>query len=404
VHARIGWKALTADENVADGFVFLSTPNIKSAAIDFENVNYINRYRYDESPELKLELGDVLLAKDGSTLGICNVVRELPRPATVNGSIAVLRTRGAIEPRFLRYVLEGAPMQERINFMKTGMGVPHLFQWDINRFEVPCPPMDPQCQIVDLLDDQVARIDEIIRLREEQIVGLEAEHESWLSMEYETLGAAFGFGPLRHLLTRIRQGWSPQAEDRLPEPDEWSVLKAGCVNRGMWRPDELKALPRDLAPRPEFTVNTGDLLINRASGSLDLIGSAAVVRDVRERVLLCDKVYRAEARPDVSAGFIAGLWRARQVREHLLLGVSGAEGMANSLPSGVIRAVPVPMATTAAQHAWVARLSERHDRFADAISEMRAQIELLQERRRSLITAAVAGEFDVSTASGRGVA
>lgn len=38
------------------------------------------------------------------------------------------------------------------------------------------------------------------------------------------------------------------------------------------------------------------------------------------------------------------------------------------------------------------------------IEEMTAQIELLRERKRSLITAAVTGEFDVTTASGRGVA
>ena len=92
VNARIGWKALTASEYVPEGYAFLSTPNIKSNEIDFEDVNYINEFRFEESPELKLQIGDVLLAKDGNTLGITNVVTELPRAATVNGSIAVIRT------------------------------------------------------------------------------------------------------------------------------------------------------------------------------------------------------------------------------------------------------------------------------------------------------------------------
>jgi len=90
VRARLGWKGLKAEEYVDDGYVFLATPNIKQRNIDFENVNYIDEARYSESLEIALHIGDVLLAKDGSTLGTVNVVRDLPRPATVNSSIAVI--------------------------------------------------------------------------------------------------------------------------------------------------------------------------------------------------------------------------------------------------------------------------------------------------------------------------
>lgn len=71
VRARLGWKGLKAEEYVDDGFAFLSTPNIKGQSIDFENVNFITQNRFDESPEIKLRKGDILLAKDGSTLGRC---------------------------------------------------------------------------------------------------------------------------------------------------------------------------------------------------------------------------------------------------------------------------------------------------------------------------------------------
>ena len=161
VNARIGWKALTADEYQPDGYVFLSTPNIKGDQIDFGDVNYISSYRYEESPELKLAVGDVLLVKDGNTLGITHLIRELPRPATVNGSIAVLRPFG-INPRFLRYVLASVPSQERMSAIKGGMGVPHLFQWDIKRLSVPLPPMYEQLQIADFLDAEINRIDALI--------------------------------------------------------------------------------------------------------------------------------------------------------------------------------------------------------------------------------------------------
>jgi len=42
VRARLGWKGLKAEEYVDNGFIFLSTPNIKGSSIDFENVNFID--------------------------------------------------------------------------------------------------------------------------------------------------------------------------------------------------------------------------------------------------------------------------------------------------------------------------------------------------------------------------
>src|SRR5689334_512014 len=100
VKARLGWKGLMAEEYLEDGYIFLSTPNLKGNRIDFGNVDYISKWRYDESPEIQLRLNDVLVVKDGSTLGISNFVRYLPRPATVNGSIAVIRTDSTLCPEY----------------------------------------------------------------------------------------------------------------------------------------------------------------------------------------------------------------------------------------------------------------------------------------------------------------
>ena len=162
VRARLGWKGLKAEEYVDDGFVFLSTPNIKSSNIDFENVNYINKFRYDESPEIKLQVGDILLAKDGSTLGTVNVVRSLPRPATVNSSIAVITPNDILNSIFLYYLFESSYMENTIKIIKGGMGVPHLFQEDLNKFYIPLPRLEEQHTIAAFLDHETQKIDTLI--------------------------------------------------------------------------------------------------------------------------------------------------------------------------------------------------------------------------------------------------
>ena len=76
VKARLGWKGLKAEEYVDQGHIFLATPNLKGDDINFENVNYITQARYDESPKIMLRQGDVLMAKDGATLGITALVKS----------------------------------------------------------------------------------------------------------------------------------------------------------------------------------------------------------------------------------------------------------------------------------------------------------------------------------------
>jgi type I restriction enzyme S subunit len=166
VRARLGWKGLKAQEYVEDGYIFLSTPNIKEAEIDFINVNYINEERYQESPEIKLSVGDVLLAKDGSTLGTVNVVRYLPKEATVNSSIAIITPNNRLNGIYLMYLIKSDYIQTIIQTMKDGMGVPHLFQRDINKMHITVPPIEEQEQIALYLDRKCTKIDHFIKKKQ----------------------------------------------------------------------------------------------------------------------------------------------------------------------------------------------------------------------------------------------
>lgn len=181
VRARLGWKGLKAEEYVDAGYVFLSTPNIKNTLIDFENVNYISKERYDESPEIKLSIGDVLLAKDGSTLGTVNVVRTLPKESTVNSSIAIITPSRRINSVYLYYLFQSDYLQSIIQMKKGGMGVPHLFQGDIVKFSIPLPPLDEQQSIAFYLDQKTVQIDALISDINEQIEKLKEYRQATIS-------------------------------------------------------------------------------------------------------------------------------------------------------------------------------------------------------------------------------
>lgn len=185
IRARLGWKGLKADEYVNAGYAFLSTPNIKNKNIDFTNVNFITKERYDESPEIKLSEEDVLLTKDGSTLGTVNVVRFLEKESTVNSSIAVLTPSNKINGIYLYYFIKSEYTQNVINQKKDGMGVPHLFQRDIREFVLLLPSTEEQQKIVDFLDEKCSHIDSLIEQKEQLLVELDSYKKS-VVYEYVT--------------------------------------------------------------------------------------------------------------------------------------------------------------------------------------------------------------------------
>lgn len=182
LNGRVGWKALKADEYVEDGYIFLSTPNIKERNIDFDKVNYITKERYLESPEIMLNVGDVLLVKDGSTLGITNFVKELPRESTVNSSIGVVRVKSNnLLPEYLFWFFSGDYIQNIIQRIRGGMGVPHLFQADIKKFLILLPPLQEQQKIVDYLDKDTTKIDKLIDIESKRIDLLKEYRQSLIS-------------------------------------------------------------------------------------------------------------------------------------------------------------------------------------------------------------------------------
>lgn len=181
VKARLGWKGLKADEYVDEGFIFLSTPNIKNRHIDFDDVNYITKERYLESPEIMLEVGDVLIAKDGSTLGTTNVVYNLPAPATVNSSIAILRPKSNLNSGFLYWIMTCPYTQSIIQQVKDGQGVPHLFQADLRKFWIWLPSYEEQRAITAFLNRETARINAQIEKIEKSIALLREYRTSLIS-------------------------------------------------------------------------------------------------------------------------------------------------------------------------------------------------------------------------------
>lgn len=179
VRARLGWKGLKAEEYVDVGYPFLAAYHIVNNHLCWESLNCITKERYDESPEIKLSIGDLVLVKDGAGIGKCARIDEMPLgETTVNSSLSVITPNKLLDYRYEYYYFMSPLFQNIIARLKNGMGVPHLTQESMKDIYLPLPSRKEQQAIADYLDNKVVELDSLITEKESLINDLEAYKKS----------------------------------------------------------------------------------------------------------------------------------------------------------------------------------------------------------------------------------
>ncbi|WP_155858701.1 hypothetical protein [Candidatus Blastococcus massiliensis] len=357
-------------------------------------------------PAANIKSGKLLLSGDEVLISRLNprksrVARARPAALPLLASTEFVPLRPVdCDPRFLTYCLLSESTRQHLDSQVRSVTRSHqrVEPLHITHLQIPTPNRDQQERIANFLDDQLSRLDRLTSARVRQLSLLDERLIARLEQRVLDLAAEFDVAPLGRYFRRIEQGWSPQCEDRVPSEQEWGVLKVSAVKAGTFRADESKALPTDLSAQAAYEVRPGDLLISRAN-SPRLVGEMAVVPNgSRQRLLLCDKLFRLRLKDDLDASYVALIGRTRQVRDHFALSATGTSQSMVNIRTDDLRALALPVPPLALQETFV------EDAEADAMqndllrSLLSRQMALTEERRQSLITAAVSGQFDVTTA------
>jgi type I restriction enzyme S subunit len=315
--------------------------------------------------------------------------------------------------RFLAYVFDSVEFRTQIRTAVKGVKVFSITQAILRNADIWLPTYKERDQIANFLDHETAKIDLLIEKQQGLIALLKEKRQAVISHAVtkglnpnapmkdsgvEWLGEVpehWEVLQTRRVLVDMEQGKSPECESRSADIHEWGVLKTGCVNNGIYNSEENKFLPENISPFTQFEVKNGDVLMSRASGSVDLIGSVAYVHETRAKLLLSDKVFRIYLDSSVNKLFFTYLMRSTYMRTNIKNAISGAEGMANNITKGSILAFQFALPTFQEQSAIVDFIDSKLDVFDNLISRAEVATALLQERRTALISAAVTGKIDV---------
>ena len=142
LNGRIGFRGYTEKDIIPKelgGVLAFSPTNIVDNQLTTNCKNtYITRFKYDESPEIKIHNGDILFVKTGSTLGKSALVTGLSEDATLNPQVIVMRVKSG-EEKFFSTILTTLVILQQVNKAKIGGAVPTLTETKIKDFDVKVP-------------------------------------------------------------------------------------------------------------------------------------------------------------------------------------------------------------------------------------------------------------------------
>ncbi|WP_433651540.1 restriction endonuclease subunit S [Micromonospora zamorensis] len=272
---------------------------------------------------------------------------------------------------------------------------PRINAEDLGDIRVSLPSVDEQRRIADFLDGETSRIDNLFATRRRQMSlldeRLDAERERLLVQDPVTRPV-----PLMHLTNPVRPivYGIVQAgpEDPLGVPyiktGDLPELVVGSLSRTS--PEIHKQFKR-AAVRP------GDIVMAmRAS-----IGTVAVVPPDLPEANLTQGTARIAAASGVSVDWLLQALQTRTALEQYNTRAVGTTF--RTLNIWDLRRILIPTVPEIEQATLASRITDIMVDYRRLRSLTEKQLHLMTERRQALIAAAVTGQIDVSTASGRGI-
>lgn len=406
-----GWAENYSD----DGDLFIRIANLTrdGISLDLSDIQRVLVAADVEGSRTKVRADDVLFSIT-AYLGSVAVVPEGIESAYVSQHVALARLRSdLLVPRWAGYVALSLIGKTWFSMQSYGGTKIQLSLDDVRSLPVTVPPIPEQHTIVAFLDRETRRFDELVA-EQQRLMGLLKEkrqavishavtkglnpHAPMKPSGIEWLGNVPEHWELRnfkHAVRSIEQGWSPQCEGFPAEGTEWGILKVGSVNGGTFNSSENKLLPPDMEPEPMLAIACDDLLISRAN-TRELVGSAAVAERDYPTLMICDKLYRIRFQPNTcSPRFVSHYLGSGAVRGQIELGATGASSSMLNIGQSTILDLAIAMPPFQEQLDIVGFIATETMTLDVLTAEAQKTIDLLQERRTALISAAVTGQIDV---------
>lgn len=384
---KITYGIVQPGEFVADGVILVRGRDYSAGWRDIDGFMRVTPEIDAPYKRSKLKPGDLVLTIVGANTGTVAVV-----PAWLDGAnITQTTARIAVDstkaiPGYVEQVLRSAIGQEAVYRFQKGGAQPGLNLADVEKFEIPLPPLPEQRKIAEILRTWDEALEELTALRAAKVRRLEGIAQHLLA-------------PSRAIGRGVPQSnWAPSSfgdvfEERqdknagLSSDDVVTVGKYGIRKQS-------EHFTRSVASKDlsnYWTISPGDFVYDPMSAYYGAIGRYAGSADG-----IVSPAYRViKLSPDVDPEFMVALLRTHHVRFLLETRSSqgNKEGKRRLLQRDEFESIEFKLPPREAQREIAAKLAV----FRTDLELTEREIEALTRQKRGLMQKLLTGEWRVNS-------
>lgn len=409
--ARLSGGGTPSKDNEAfwtHGTVPWASPKDMKRRIIRETEDYITEAAVDGSATSYVEAGCPLIVVRSGILRHTLPVAIAGCRLTLNQDMKAFRLNSRLDGQFLAYWIEGQSTDLLLEWRQFGATVESIDSTRMMNARIGLPDSRTQKKIIEFLDYEIARIDQLIEKKKRF---LELADERWnstiddaicgrglkidrISVEHlaiDAIPAHWRLMPLKHLTDDDRQIMygivlpGPNVEDGV------MIVKGGDVKPARMDPDRLCKTTFEIERGyTRSRLEAGDLVIAIRGG----IGDIEIVPPAIGGANLTQDAARIAPRKGVHNVWLRYALQAPSVFAPLDARALGAAVRGINIFD--LKRVRVPTPPTAEQFEIARLLDRKAHQIAVLRHKVAAHSEAIREFRSALITAAVTGQIDVA--------
>lgn len=374
----------------SEGVIFLSSRNVTSGKINWDNIKYIDEKQHIElHKRVAPKVGDILLAKNGTTGVAAMVDRDVVFDIYV--SLAHIRSLGEITPEFMLYFINSPLAKSQFNNRLKGIGVPNLHLNEIREVEISYPiSLAEQKQIVAKLDKAFAAIDkaeantkqnianakELFQSRLDEIFTIGANSKGWVTKKLgevcELVRGPFGGSLKKNIFVNF--GFAVY-EQRHAIHGYYSDVRY-FINA-----DKYKEMKR-------FSVNSGDILMS-CSGT---IGKTSIIPKNFNEGIINQALLKISPNESLKSEFLEYYMSSIIYQDNLMHDVKGV-AIKNVASVKVLKLIPIALPDNKTQENIVKELDKLREATDKLVANYEKKLSDLEELRKSLLEQAFLGNL-----------
>ncbi|MGW7297508.1 restriction endonuclease subunit S [Streptomyces sp. NPDC054829] len=344
-----------------------------------------------------LDEGEILVVRSGAYTGDSARITSEWAGSAPGYDLRVTPHR--VDSRFAAYTLLSTVALDQIRLASTRAAQPHLNAEELGEIGMWLPSAEEQHRIADFLDAETARIDQLVlkRRKMRSLVTLKRERVIESTLGIERARKSDSLVPLKYLVADVTVGIVITPAKWYVEAGGTPALRGLNVKPGFISTSDLVQISaKGHAENRKSRLNTGDVVVVRTGQA----GAAAAVPAELDGANCIDLIVVRPGRklsPMYLQYVLNSDYASARIAEHSVGSIQAHFNV------GAMKQIPIPSIPRTEQDEIVRLLDIRVGALDLLHRKLDHQEQLLTERRQALITAAVTGQFDVTTASGRNV-